>query len=419
MREQFQAECACLVQLDFNVQVADDFLVGGAGPVLPVADDAVDDDPVVEEFRTDGHVEDVVAGGALLVVQPQVYRDVQFLQDVGKLAGHDFHDGAVEHGRVVHDTGCLVRQETAGNQQRKELFLDLVFGVEGILYARLGGRIEVRNFDAEGDARIPEFLGDADPAFHVAAGVDGRRVCDERADRCLGPVEGLDVEVAFHDVPAELDRTAVLDGEIPLGDVQGGEMVDTVGQGVVAVDGEEGSAGPDYHVDVAVAMSAQRVPGFLVDLDESGDGGVRPDMDPDCQFITLFPFGFDVVPHQVIRVDVDKPVGFLEGQQVGRVRVAGTVQRDMEFPFFRRIGVHVEQDGVERAGDRHASRTEDIAVESLPGAFRQVQGFHFVDVNAQVQGHVLEMVPVDAAPEPSLGAEPVAEGHVVEHQSAG
>ena len=89
----------------------------------------------------------------------------------------------------------------------------------------------------------------------------------------------------------------------------------------------------------------------------------------------------------------------------------------MEISFFRRVGIDFQQDRVQRSGDGDLAGGEDVSIESLSVFLRQIQRFYPGHVDAQVEGHVLEVVPNDLAAEPALFAIAVAEMDVVECQA--
>ena len=60
-----------------------------------------------------------------------------------------------------------------------------------------------------------------------------------------------------------------------------------------------------------------------------------------------------------------------------------------------------------------------MAEESLAGRCGQIQGFHFGDIDADVQPHILEMVPTDATAQDAGFIETVADPYIVESQSLG
>ena len=87
--EERQTHLSLARELDFDVQVAHDVAVVRRD-VLPVADVAVDDHPVVEQLCGHSYVKDVAPGLAGLVVEAQVERDVELSEDVVELARHQF-----------------------------------------------------------------------------------------------------------------------------------------------------------------------------------------------------------------------------------------------------------------------------------------------------------------------------------------
>ncbi len=135
MGEEIESHGPRLVQFDFYVNVPDHVAPHGRSPVacgfIAVPYGAVHDDPVIEELGGDGYIEDVVAGGILLIIQSHVYRNIELLEDIVQLVRHDFGHGGIKHGGVVGDPRLLVRHEAVGNQEGKELSLDLVLGGEG------------------------------------------------------------------------------------------------------------------------------------------------------------------------------------------------------------------------------------------------------------------------------------------------
>ena len=148
MGEEVEPEKSLLVKLDFDVQVASHVLARRI-PVFPVAEGTVDQNPVVEQLGGHGHIEYVGASLGRLIVQTEVQRNVELLQDAVELSGHDFRKVRVDHRRIVDDAGLLVRHETARQQKGHHLLLDLVIRVEGTFHFRPGRRVEVRNVDRE------------------------------------------------------------------------------------------------------------------------------------------------------------------------------------------------------------------------------------------------------------------------------
>ena len=134
MREHVEAERTGTVQLDLYVQIAYDIL-GSSARILLVTYASVHHDPVVEQLRRDCHVKYVIALFIRLIVEAEVKRDIQFLENVVQLVGHSLCHIRVQERSVVYDSGLLVRKETIGQQKGEELFLHLVFGTEGTFHA--------------------------------------------------------------------------------------------------------------------------------------------------------------------------------------------------------------------------------------------------------------------------------------------
>ena len=136
-------------------------------------------------MRRDGDIEYVRATLAGLVVQSKVQRNVQFLQDVVQLTGHNFRYVGVEHIAVVHDSGLLVWHKAAGDQKGKELALNLVISVQSTLHPRFCGRVKIRDINGEREFRLAHFSGHPYAAVHKPSRGDRGRVSDQSGHRSL------------------------------------------------------------------------------------------------------------------------------------------------------------------------------------------------------------------------------------------
>ena len=94
-------------------------------------------------------------------------------------------------------------------------------------------------------------------------------------------------------------------------------MVSSVGNDIVAVDGEESDARSHFHVDQTVAVAGKHVSCGLVDFQAGGNVRRGIDSQFDAQVIGLLFLLLQFPHHFVVRVNADFPVWLLECQQVG------------------------------------------------------------------------------------------------------
>ncbi len=352
----------------------------------------------------------------MLVVEAEVQRNVQFLEDAVQLASHDAGHVRIEHVGTAgrDDAGVVVREEAVRDQEIEELLHLLVVRIQGAFDEPFRSRIQFGDFDVELDLGIPQLVGDADQAVDrtAAAALRGGGGGKEVGDVGLGGIDAGHVQGGFHDIAPESDAAAVLDAEVTVDDAEGGEMEVSLAQRIVSIDGEQVLALADPEVDESVALAAERV---LPDVDVGGNGRRGRHLDADVQvgsgFLLDHAFGLH---HGLVGVFLHRYHRLREDKQVSRRLGTARTQGDVEASGLGRPGVHVQADGVEGTGDIHfagavhGSRNGGVP----PGG--NAQHLHLIEPDMRVQTHVLEPAEQEAARDLSLTAHAVRQGHLGE-----
>ena len=124
----------------------------------------------------------------------------------------------------------------------------------------------------------------------------------------------MDIQVGVHDISVEADGAALLDGEVPLHQVQGREMEVALADGVVAAQAETALRREEIDRDIAVSAGGEGV--FVAQFDMGREVGRCLDAQFDVQFRGLlgrFEIGRE---HDLVRVQFRFGHGFGEGEDV-------------------------------------------------------------------------------------------------------
>ena len=256
-----------------------------------------------------------------------------------------------------------------------------------------------------------------DSAVHRPSGGDGCRIGDKPSDGGLGLVDGVNVEIGIHDVAVELDRAAVLDGEVAAGDSKRGEVEQAVHYVVSSSETEHISKLTEIHIDVAGSAGGQHVPAGFVYLYEGLQSGMRSYVGMDGEITGLLVLVVDALHHFFIRIDMEIPGVLRKGQQVGNLdRLAG-IERKVELSVFRSGGLYVKPYRIERTGDVDSSGTVGIAVERRIPAFFYVDDLHVAegDMGIEIRGREI-LFPAETSAERSSGVVEIPDGYRVERQ---
>ena len=411
--EDVEAEFTLLVEFDRQVDVAGEVAAGATRRILAVTEVAAEDDAAVEELGGHRDVEEVLAGTHLLVAESHVDRDLETLEDVVELAGHDFHHVGVQQGGLVEDAGVLVGQEGAEQQEGHELFLDLVARAQGRFDGHARGRIQVGHLDRKVE------LGGAQAVAHVDDAVDraARQVAraQHRVERGAQAVGCIDVQLGVHHVAVELDGAAALDGEVLGQEAREDELVGSFADVVVAVQVENGPGRAQGEGYGALAADGRHVAGFLVDFHEGVDARLdgHPAADGDVRrrdFLLLH-----VGEHLFVRVELADRLR--EGQQLVAVaarRGGGAGGRgDVHLAGAGGIDVRIHVECCQRAAGVGGTRGAQVTVVGDACAFRRIQDLQVAELHTAVDREIFQVLVTQGTVEGHAAAVVVQDGHVV------
>ena len=272
---------------------------------------------------------------------------------------------------------------------------------------RLG--IGARNPHVERHGRTGQPVAQMDDALDrhrpVSAGIVGRAL-QQRLQRRLELVDGVDVQQRVHRVARPLDRRSALDDEFLVDEVLQREQVASFGDGVVAVHLEFVRSGVDVEVERALAAALDRAARCRVD--DQLEVEVRPDVECHGDLHASARSAFALAPpfeHQLLARQIARRVGIRrldEGDEVGVRDIRLARERQNERGVVVGRGRDVELHAPLVARDGRQARGEDAAVEEFVVLLGRIEHQHLLRSDPHVVGDVREVlqaeVEVESAP---------------------
>ena len=176
----------------------------------------------------------------------------------------------------------------------------------------------------------------------------------------------------------------------------------------------------EVHAYVTPAPAAQHAAVVPVDFQEGLHHRIHVGVYADPKLVLAYArlLAAQSGQHFLVRVHLHFLDHFLELEYVGRACCSRVRERDVEAALRPRVHIHPYQYILQGTAYVHRSAAEHAPVIAVIVLQRTVDRLEVIAVYVYVQPYVLEMVPIDAAREPSLALLHILERNVVEMYSA-